>query len=238
MKTSIIIPVFNEEKTISEVIKRTLSLNFEKEIIVVNDGSTDNTLKELEKFRGKIKLINLQKNRGKGFAVREGFKASSGDIIVILDADLELLPEDIPSLIGPIKNGISDVVFGSRFLKGVKGINFTYKLGNFFLTFFTNLIFKSNITDEATGFKVMKREIFEALELEAKGFEICPEMTAKLLNLGVKIHEVPVRYFPNKMKRKRIGIRDGIKAIMTLLKYRYFYQKKGFHEKKIEKKPV
>lgn len=233
MKLSIIIPVFNEERTIKELINRVLRVplpyKIEKEIIVVNDGSTDNTYKILQEFTDDIKLIAHEENRGKGTAIRAGIKESTGDLVIIQDADLEYNPSDYGTLLAPIVNKKFRVVYGTRLsnypLK-LWGENKTvmpiHLIANKFLTFLTNLIYGSKLTDMETCYKLFTRTLLEKLNLKSEKFDFEPEVTAKILKLNIKIAEVPITVNPRTYKEgKKIGFKDGIAAIWTLLIYKF-----------------
>lgn len=227
MKLSIIIPVFNEEKTISEILKRIEAVNldnWEKEIIVVNDGSTDETEKIIEnlKINKPTVYIKHDKNQGKGAAIKTGLEKVTGDFVLIQDADLEYDPKDYQKLIQEINEG-AEVVYGSRNLdnKTQRGY-FLYFLGGKLITNFCNLLFGSKLTDINTGYKLFKTEIIKNLDLRSNGFEFCEEVTAKILKKKIKIKEVAINYYPRKFKEgKKIKFKDGIIAILTLLKYRF-----------------
>lgn len=221
MKLSVIVPAYNERKTISQVLFRILSLTIPLEVIVVDDGSTDGTREVLNSIEDeRLKLIFHERNKGKGGAVRTGIKQAKGQITVIQDADLEYDPEELPKVIEPILKGEASVAYGSRFLgKGVF-LKRSY-LANRFLTFLTNLLFGAKITDMETCYKAMKTEVLRALKIEANRFDMEPEITGKLLKKGYKIREVPIRYIGReKSEGKKIGWKDGIQAIWTLLKVR------------------
>jgi len=228
MKLSIIIPAYNEERTIQKLIqlvKRspTEKIGVSKEIIVVDDGSKDNTLKKLKKIKG-IKVVAHKKNQGKGAAIRTGIKKASGDIILIQDADLEYDPKDYMKLIEPIIKGKAEVVYGSRRLdmsnKKYSGLSFY--LGGVFLTILANILYGTRITDEPTCYKVFKSEILKGIPLKCTRFEFCPEVTAKVAKKNINIFEVPIHYYPRSVKEgKKIKLKDGIDAIWTLIKYRF-----------------
>lgn len=225
---SIIIPVYNEEKSIKKIIalvkKVDLShLNTIKEIIVVDDGSKDNTVSVLKTVKG-IKLVMHAKNQGKGAAIRTGIKYATGDIILIQDADLEYDPEDYPALIKPILDGKARVVYGSRRLlkanKQHSGLSFF--IGGVTLTWITNLLYGLRITDEPTCYKVFEANVLKNIPLKCKRFEFCPEVTAKVAKRKIRIYEVPIRYYPRSAKEgKKIKWKDGVEAIWALLKYRF-----------------
>ncbi|MFH2021106.1 MAG: glycosyltransferase family 2 protein [archaeon] len=230
MKTlSVVIPVYNEEKTISKIISHIKDVDLSHlgvtmEIIAVDDGSTDNTRDILQKIKG-IRCIFHKHNIGKGGAMRTGIKEASGDIIITQDADLEYDPKDYEILIKPILEGKAKVVYGSRRLnnKDPKFTRFSYFVGGVGLTFATNILYpNAHITDEPTGYKVFSADVLKKIHLRCKRFEFCPEITAKVLKRGYKIHEVPISYFPRSIKEgKKIKWNDGIEALWTLLKYRF-----------------
>ncbi len=228
MKLSVIIPVYNEEKTISEIIRRVKVVNLKKEIIIVEDGSTDGTKEILEEVvkqkndNNEIKLISRSKKSGKGEAIRTGLKYVTGDIVIIQDADLEYDPNDYYALIQPIVEGKTKVVYGSRELGKNKKSSLSFFLGGKILSFLTNLLYHAKITDEPTCYKVFKKEVLQDLDLKCKGFEFCPEVTAKLRKKGYEIFELPIHYDPRTIKKgKKIRISDGVIAIWTLIKYRF-----------------
>lgn len=239
MKLSIIIPVFNEEKTIEEIIKRVeaVSLPIKKEIIVVDDGSFDNTKKVLKKLKKEFTphlffakkeegfnftLIEHQKNQGKGAAIKTGLSQVTGDFVLIQDADLEYNPKEYSILLAPLLKGEAEVVYGSRISGGNRRGSWSFFWGGKILTFLANLLYGLNITDEATCYKVFKSEILKDLDLKGKRFEFCPEVTAKVAKKGIEIYEVPISYNPRKRKEgKKIKWKDGIKAILILIKFKF-----------------
>jgi len=222
---SVIVPVFNEEKTILQVIKkiRDTDLGINKEIIVVNDGSTDSKTEKIAQLKGikGIVAIKFAINRGKGSAIREGIKHSSGTIITIHDADLEYDTKDLKKLIEPISKGEEKVVYGSRFLKYLSKKNKFY-FGNRFLSAITSLLFLRKITDMETCYKVLESKLLKSIHLTSKRFEFEPELTAKVLKRGINIREIPISYSPrNHLDGKKIKPRDGLMALWTLLKVRF-----------------
>jgi glycosyltransferase involved in cell wall biosynthesis len=230
MKLSVVIPVYNEITTIKELINRVMNvMDIDKEIVIVDDFSTDGTREILKQIQGdNIRVFLHEKNMGKGAAIRTGFKYITGDVVIIQDADLEYNPQDYRKLIKPIADGLADVVYGSRFLaKGQlhhfkKFFYVTHFIGNKFLNFLVNILYNTKITDMETCYKVIKREVLNEINLSSSKFEIEPEITAKLLRKGFKIHEVPICYNPRDYSEgKKISWRDGFKAVNILLKYRF-----------------
>lgn len=224
-KVSIIIPAYNEKRTITEIIARVKtvnleSLNIQKEIIVVDDGSTDGTAEILKEIKG-IRLITHEKNKGKGSAIRTGLEKSSGDIFIIQDADLELNPAEYPQLLEPILKGETEIVYGSRYLKNPH-VNLLSMLANTAVTQTANMLYGLKITDEATGYKVFTKNVLDSIRLTCTRFEFCPEFTAKIAKKGYKIVEVPVTYnYRRPDEGKKVGWKDGFEALWTLLKYRF-----------------
>jgi len=229
MKVSIIIPVYNEEKTILKIINKILKLkHINKELIVVNDGSTDNTKKLLNTLSGKrIKIINYNKNLGKGAAIRSAQKHITGTHVIIQDADLEYDPSDYKNLLNPFKKPNISVVYGSRVLKKKR-----YKLKSFssferifynhILTIISNIINGQRLSDAHTCYKVFKSNIFKSIRLEENGFGFCPEITTKISNLNIDIKEVPISYRGRSYSEgKKITYLDGIRAIYALFKYKF-----------------
>ncbi len=225
MKITILIAVYNEERYVEQLLNRVCARPEPYEIVIVNDGSCDNTLAILEKMRGldaRIRILSLPQNSGKGCAIREGLAKTTGDIIIIQDADLEYSPEDYPQLLAPFSDPAVEVVYGSRCLSpGNKFSYLSFAAGGRLLTFLTNLLYFSRITDEPTGYKAFRAGVLKGLRLTSRGFEFCPEVTAKVLRKGVRIHEVPISYCPRTFSEgKKIRFRDGLIAIWTLLKHR------------------
>lgn len=221
MRLSVIIPVFNEVKTLEEVIRRVENINIEKETITIDDGSTDGSLNILNSIAGKgrIKLIKHNKNYGKGAAIKSGLSVATGDVIIIQDADLETDPQDYYGLIKPIVNGETKAVFGYRTIKKPTSV---YWWGGKIVSFFTWILYGGSVKDVNNGYKVMTRELWQSLDLQSKRFQICEEITAKLLKRKEKIIQVPTKYFPRTKKQgKKLGFRDGLVSIWTLLKFRF-----------------
>ena len=227
LKLSVIVPVYNEEKTIARVIEevKNTKIGMTKEIIVVDDFSTDRTRYILKKANGRIKIFYHKRNMGKGAAVKTGINNSTGNIILIQDADLEYSPKEYSRLLEPIIKGNADVVYGSRINSIKKNLKKMYKLhyiGNLLLTLLTNLLYNAKITDMETGYKVFRKEAVNGINLRARRFDFEPEITAKLLKKGYKIHEVPINFFGRKFNEgKKITWIDGVKAIFYLIKYRF-----------------
>ena len=228
-KLSIIIPVYNEEKTIKQVIEKVKNVklkDFSKEIIIVEDCSTDKTkdiLKYLKDYSLKIFFHDI--NKGKGAAVRTGLKNSTGDIILIQDADLEYNPEEYSKLLEPFEDRNVKVVYGSRLEVIRKNLSKMYKLhyfGNLILTLLTNIFYGTKISDMETGYKVFRKEVMKNINLKSRRFDLEPEITAKILKKGYKIHEVPIDFHGRKFDEgKKITWKDGIKAVYYLVKYRF-----------------
>ena len=231
-KLSIILPVYNEKMHIRQVLNRIKSAplpkGVEREIIIVDDGSNDGTTEILKKIKNTEDSDNIVVvhhsilNFGKGVATRIGISYASGDIILIQDGDLEYDPNDYSKLISPILEGNAFVVYGTRFNKKPKGMTLPNYIANRVLTFFTNLLYNANITDEATAYKVFKSDVLNNLSLKSRRFEFCPEVTAKVLKFGHTIHEVPINYDARTIEEgKKICWKDGIVALWTLIKYRF-----------------
>jgi glycosyltransferase involved in cell wall biosynthesis len=225
MPLSVIIPVYNEISTLRTILERVQSTGLADEVILVDDGSTDGTrtlLAGLDGQRG-IRVILHDTNRGKGAAVRTGLAAATGDILLIQDADLEYDPCDYPTLLKPIKDGKADVVYGSRFQGGPHRVAmFWHMLANQLLTLTTNLLYNTILSDMETGYKAFRMEALEEICLRSNGFNIEPEITAKLLKRKVRIFEVPISFNPrNYAEGKKIKFKDAFEALWTLLKYRF-----------------
>ena len=222
-RLSIIVPVYNEVATSRAVIDRLLAvaLPLPREIIVVNDGSTDGTVEVLDAAVSEglpIIVVHAPQNAGKGSAIRRGFHHASGTIVAIQDADLELDPAQLGALVRPILDGEAVVVYGSRFLRGRSNAPIVSFAANRLLTTLTNLLFGSALTDMETCYKVMRRDVAHSLELTAQRFDIEPQITARLLRRGHRIYEVPVRFDPrSRAQGKKIGWRDGVRALQVLI---------------------
>ena len=223
---SIVVPVYNEARTVADVIQRLIAIDLPatREILVVNDGSTDGTREVLDRIaqRPELRIIHAEKNGGKGSAIRIGFAKASGTIVAIQDADLELDPAQLAELTQPILDGRSSVVYGSRFLAGRPAAPWLSIFANQVLTGVTNLLYGGRLTDMETCYKVMTRDIAQSLNLESNRFDIEPEITAKLLRAGHSILELPIRFEPrSRAQGKKIGWRDGFRAIQVLFRYRF-----------------
>lgn len=241
MRLSVVVPVYNEMDTIAEILRRVRAVNLsvsvgfrsegssavevEREIVVVDDGSTDGTRALLRRLNEDAETMVLyhEQNQGKGAAVRTGLEHASGDIVLIQDADLEYDPRDYPALLQPILENRSEVVYGSRFRGGpTRAMFFWHMVGNRFLTFVTNVLYDSILSDMETCYKVFTREVAEQLDLQAAGWGFDPEITAQILKLGYRIYEVPITYTGREFEEgKKIGWRDGLTVLWTLLKYRF-----------------
>jgi len=225
MKLSVVIPAYNEVDNIREILKRVRASKAAYEIIVVDDGSKDGSRELLALLNGKnqVRVLMHPKNQGKGAAVRTGIAAARGDVILIQDADLEYNPRDYPALLGPIQDGIADVVYGSRFLGGPRrAVMFWHMIANQLLTLMTNVLYNTLLTDMETGYKVFRREVAQGMRLRARGFEFEPEFTAKILKRHHRIFEVPITFNPRDYSQgKKIKLQDAFVAVWTLLKYRF-----------------
>ncbi len=219
MKLTILLPVYNEARTLDGLIERLLALDIEKEIVAVDDCSRDASATILEKYASdKFRVIRHGKNQGKGAAVRTALAHASGDYVMIQDADTELDPNDIPRLLAPIERGESQVVYGARDLRVQSTSNW---LGNKLLTLATNLLYGTRISDMETCYKVMPTAVLRSFNLESNRFDIEPEITAKLARSGHKIAEVPISYQPRVVDKKMRPISEGLRAVGALIRYRF-----------------
>ena len=222
---SVIVPVFNENKTLLLLLEKVQSVKLkglQKQIVVVDDGSADGTREILEKFKKpNVEVYYHEKNRGKGAAIRTAIPHTTGDYVVVQDADLEYDPADYEKLLGPLLEGKADVVYGSRFMGTHQAFVFTHYLGNIFLSFATTLLYGTVLTDMETCYKVFKGDILRSLTLRSNRFEFEPEVTAKLLKMNYKIYEMPISYNGRGFSEgKKITWRDGITALWCLVRYR------------------
>ena len=227
MKVSIIIPCFNEKNTVEALLDNVNQDSlFDKEIIVIDDFSTDGTREILKKINDKYtKLILNESNSGKGYCIQKGIKEANGDIILIQDADLEYSPTDYKKLIDPITNGDADVVFGSRFVgsQQTRVLYFWHTVGNKFLTIVSNMFTNLNLTDMECCYKVFKKDVIHKIRLKENRFGFEPEVTAKLSKMNIKIYEVGVKYFGRKYSEgKKISWKDGFAAIYHIIRYNLF----------------
>lgn len=220
---SVLVPVYDEEKTIEIILKKLLALRFITEIIVVNDCSTDGTLKKIKAVRSsRIHLINQESNQGKTAAIQRAIQEAQGDIMIIQDADLEYDPDEIESVIDPIVQGVADVVYGSRFLvkKTARVLYFFHYLANKFLTLLSNSFTNLNMTDIETCYKAFRGPILKNINLTSRGFGMEVEITALISKMGLRIYEVPISYYGRTYEEgKKIGMRDGILAIWYIFRY-------------------
>ena len=225
-RVSFIVPAFNEAATIAEVLERVEALDLEKQVIVVDDGSTDDTPRVLQQWaqRNGVVLVR-QENRGKGAAIRAAIPLLDGDITVIQDADMEYDPAEVPELIEPIRRGAADVVFGSRLSGGrpQRAYLFWHLVGNRFLSLLTNVLFNTTLSDMETGYKAFRTDVLRSLDLREDDFAIEPEMTAKVCKRGLRVYELPISYYGRSYAEgKKITWRDGFKAVFVLLRVRFF----------------
>ena len=226
MKLSVVMPVFNEVQTIEEILARVQAAPLDKEIVVVDDYSTDGTVDLLKKIGGETENIRVfyhDRNRGKGAALRTGFAGVRGDIVIIQDADLEYDPREYPRMLEPILDGRADVVYGSRFLGGPHRVLFFWHyLGNQFLTLLSNMLSNLNLTDMETCYKAFRREVLEGLALKSDRFGFEPEFTAKVAKRKFRIYEVPISYSGRTYEEgKKINWKDGVAAIFAIIKFRF-----------------
>ncbi|HEV8151359.1 MAG TPA: glycosyltransferase family 2 protein [Solirubrobacteraceae bacterium] len=225
---SIVVPAYNEERTIGEVLRRVSGLGLATEIIVVDDGSVDGTVQLVRSLEGKLNglvVLPQDANRGKGAAVRAGIQVSTGDIVVIQDADLEYDPADIPTLLRPLQEGVADVVYGTRLRGGEpqRAHLFWHYLGNRALSLMTNVLYNTTLSDMEVGYKAFRGDLIRSLKLVSNDFRFEPEVTAKVLRTpGVRLYEVPISYYGRTYDEgKKITWRDGFKAVAALLRFRF-----------------
>jgi dolichol-phosphate mannosyltransferase len=226
VKVSIIMPIYNESPTFEQVLARVRAADMprgcEKEIVVIDDGSTDGTAEILKNHAGAIVTHRCARNSGKGTAIRIGIEQLTGDIAVIQDGDLEYDPDDYLRILQPIVDGEADVVYGSRFLGQTPSMAARNLLANRILTRAANLLYGAGITDEATAYKAFRTSILRSIPLKCRRFEFCPEVTAKICRLGHRIHEVPISYHARGIADgKKIRARDGLEALWTLIRHRF-----------------
>ncbi|MGD2045064.1 MAG: glycosyltransferase family 2 protein [Gemmatimonadota bacterium] len=224
MRLSVVIPVFNEVRTVESLLRRVRRMPIQQlEVVVVDDGSSDGTRDLLPKLEGDLidTLVMHEQNRGKGAALRTGFAAASGDVVVVQDADLEYDPLEIPMLLKPILSGKADAVYGSRFLGGPhRVLFFWHSVGNRFLTLLSNMLTDVNLTDMETCYKMVRRELLQTLPLSADRFGIEPELTARLAQAEARIYELPISYNGRSYAEgKKIGWKDGVSALWSILKF-------------------
>ena len=221
---SVVMPCYNEKDTIEEIVRRVLAVRIRTELIIVDDGSKDGTRDILQRLGNElpIKVILQPANAGKGSALRRGFQEVTGDLVIIQDADLEYSPEEFPELIELICQGRADVVYGSRFLGRHRVFMFTHYAGNCLLTFVTNVLYNTMLSDMETCYKVMRTEVLRSMTLDSNGFGIEPELTAKIFKRHYRVYEIPITYDGRGYEEgKKITWRDGLVALWVLLKYRF-----------------
>lgn len=227
MRISVVIPVYNEEPTITEIVSRVQAVDLQTEIIIVDDGSTDGTSAHLDTIGStfeNVRIFRHEKNRGKGAALRTGLAEASGEVIIIQDADLEYDPQDYETLLVPILDGRADVVYGSRFLGGPQRVLFFWHyVGNKLITLLCDAFSNLNLSDMETGYKVFKKEVIADIALKSNRFGFEPEFTMKIAKKGFRIYEVPISYSGRTYEEgKKIGWYDGLAAIFTILWFRFF----------------
>ena len=225
MKLSVVIPVYNERETLEQIVKLVLETGLVHEIIMVDDGSTDGSREIMKQWENDpvVHVILHERNKGKGSAVRTGFQAATGDLIIIQDADLEYDPRDYKDVLRPIVEGHADVVYGSRFLgKPARKMNFWHHVGNSVLTLLTNILYNLDLTDMETCYKCFRREIVQDIPLRSRRFDFEPEITSKVAKRGYRIYEVAISYYGRDFDEgKKITWRDGFPAMWALIKYRF-----------------
>jgi glycosyltransferase involved in cell wall biosynthesis len=223
VRLTVVVPVYNEVRTVESLLRHVREIPLHLEVIVVDDGSTDGTRDLLPEFEGSLidSLVMHGKNRGKGAALRTGFAHATGDVVVVQDADLEYDPHEIPLLLEPILSGKADAVYGSRFLGGPhRVLFFWHSIGNRFLTLLSNMLTDVNLTDMETCYKMVRRDLLQSLPLSANRFGIEPELTARLAQSGARIYELPISYHGRSYEEgKKIGWKDGVSALWSILRF-------------------
>jgi glycosyltransferase involved in cell wall biosynthesis len=233
VKLSVLIPVYNEERTLAEVVRRVKAVTVPKEIILVDDGSQDQSGQILDRIRqeseraaepsNRVKVIFQTSNQGKGAALREGLRHVTGDTVIVQDADLEYDPKDYPALLEPIENGLADVVYGTRFAGGGahRVLFFWHSLGNRLLTLLSNMLTNLNLSDMEVGYKVFRAEVLRGIELKSSRFGFEPEITMKLAKKGCRFYEVPISYYGRTYEEgKKITWKDGVAALYYMIRFR------------------
>jgi len=224
---SVVMPVYNEKNTVLKIVDKVLKLDMVRELVIVDDGSTDGTREVLNeaKFDGRVKVVLHDKNMGKGAALRTGFRQATGDIVVVQDADLEYDPNEFVEMARPIEDGFADVVYGSRLSGGKpqRVYMFWHKLGNNFLTFMMNLLFNSTLSDIETCYKMFKKSVIDGISIKSNDFSVEPELTAKILkNKSLRVYEMPISYYGRSYAEgKKISWKHGFGALAAILKYRF-----------------
>ena len=225
LSLSVVMPTYNEKGTINEIIEKVLAVDIVKQLIIVDDSSTDGTKEILQQLASpRIKIMYHQKNQGKGAALRTGFKEVTADVVAIQDADLEYDPAEFKEMIAPMQKGKADVVYGTRLTsaKPQRAYLFWHKVGNKFITFLTGIMYNTTLTDIETCYKMFRADLLKELNLKSKSFEIEPELTAKLLKMQLRIYEVPISYYGRSYQEgKKIHWWHGVHAVWTLIKYRF-----------------
>jgi glycosyltransferase involved in cell wall biosynthesis len=222
-RLTVIMPVYNERDTVAGVVERVRRVPMGKELIIVDDGSTDGTSELLDELAGgEVRVIHQPQNMGKGMAIRRALVEAAGDVVIIQDADGEYDPAEYPKLVAPIRAGDSAVVYGSRFRGSIENMRWPNYLINRLLAWMVRVLYRAPLTDEATCYKVFRTDVVKSIPLDCRGFEFCPEVTAKLLKRGYRIQEVPIAYRGrSKRQGKKINWKDGLRAIWSLVKYRF-----------------
>ena len=225
---SVVMPVYNEKETVLKIINKVLSLDLVKELIIVDDGSTDGTRELLKtaKYDERVKVLFHEKNMGKGAALRTGFKQVTGDVIAIQDADLEYDPEEFIEMIRPIEEGVADVVYGSRLSGGrpQRVHLFWHRVGNDFLTFMTNILYNTTLSDMETCYKMFRKGVIDKIRIASNDFTVEPELTAKILKQkNLRVYEMPISYYGRSYAEgKKVSWVHGFSALWTLIRYRFF----------------